>query len=110
MHGQCPDSEDGTGRRVDGLARGGDAAEELLATLSDPGAPSPVRWTSTRPAAPQGRLTVYDEPPLGDIADFVAASATGYAPRCRRCWPAWTAAASRRRSATARWSWTAATR
>jgi hypothetical protein len=62
------------GRRAVGLARGAAAAQELLFALSEPDAPPSLRWLTPRPPAPAGALTVYDEPRLGDIADFISAS------------------------------------
>jgi hypothetical protein len=65
---------DETGRRAIGLARGAAAVHEQLAALADPAGLPSVAWASDQPAAPDGRLVVHDQPGLGDIEPYVAAS------------------------------------
>ena len=67
---------DATGRRATGLARSAAAVPEILAALNEPDGCPPVRWTSAPLPDTDGRLNIYDQPPLGAISDFVAGSHT----------------------------------
>jgi hypothetical protein len=105
---------DDVGRWVVGLARSGGAAEELLAALAEPAAPSRVRWMTTAPSPPTGRrLNIFDEPALGDTADFIAEreqQRENCGQRCLRSWRTGTAVTSGRRFASVHSGWIRRTR